>query len=657
MTATQDFRYRPDIDALRAFAVLPVVLFHLGASWLPGGFLGVDVFFVISGYLISTLLFRELHAGGIDLWAFWRRRILRILPALLVVVFATFMVGHVLLYAPDRYMLAINAAGALLSVGNITHWRNYGGYWSGDANDSPFLHTWSLGVEEQFYILYPLVLLVAWRLMKQRTWLLLVAGLVCGTALYIVASQRSPAAAFYLFPTRAWELLAGGLAAAANLRRAPGTTVATGMSVSGLALVLVAYVIATEQQQVLGALLAVTGATLVVGSGSPNAFSALGLTVRPLIVIGLISYSIYLWHWPLIVLGGAFEARNQIEINPAFYFTVSLVLGWASWRFIETPARHTHYRWAPAMLLTIALVMGGGIYELRGYNNSEPAMQFRAARWDGQRYNVTPIAEWPDYVRRRMQGIDVSPRPSVGNDAHRHGIAGRYGSHTTLDVLVLGDSHGLMWAPAIDAAARQLKINVMFMTADGTPVFFDPAKPDASREGYFLSQAQWSEFNSARLGVIRSQRPRIVLFGSSWWPDVVPEAKPLLREIVMQGSRILFIEDAPDFDIGDRNAPSYMRYLGIKPDDKGRAFSGRVDWAHSEIEMNALETLAKDCPVACRIVPVRDLYKGPDSSLLVQDSMTPTYIDDDHLSVSGAMLAKQRFVSAIAAILQEEGGK
>lgn len=251
----------------------------------------------------------------------------------------------------------------------------------------------------------------------------------------------------------------------------------------------------------------------------------------------------------------------------------------------------------------------------------------------------------------------MSPRPSVGNDAHRHGIAGRYGSHTTLDVLVLGDSHGLMWAPAIDAAARQLKINVMFMTADGTPVFFDPAKPDASREGYFFSQAQWSEFNSARLGVIRSQRPRIVLFGSSWWPDVVPEAKPLLREIVMQGSRILFIEDAPDFDIGDRNAPSYMRYLGIKPDDKGRAFSGRVDWAHSEIEMNALETLAKDCPAACRIVPVRDLYKGPDSSLLVQDSMTPTYIDDDHLSVSGAMLAKQRFVSAIAAILQEEGGK
>ena len=305
-------------------------------------------------------MFRELHAGGIDLWAFWRRRIQRILPALLVVVFATFVVGHAVLYAPDRYMLAINAAGALLSVGNITHWRNYGGYWSGDANDSPFLHMWSLGVEEQFYIVYPLVLVVAWRLLQQRTWLLLVAGLVCGTALYIVASQRSPAAAFYLFPTRAWELLAGGVAAAANLRRTPGKTAATAMSVSGLALVLAAYVIASEQHQVVGALLAVTGATLVVGSGTSNAFAALRLTVRPLIVIGLISYSIYLWHWPLIVLGGAFEARNQVEISPALYFIASLALGWVSWRFVETPARRTRYRWAPVLLLTTAVVMAGG---------------------------------------------------------------------------------------------------------------------------------------------------------------------------------------------------------------------------------------------------------------------------------------------------------
>ncbi len=147
--------YRPDIDGLRALAVLPVVLFHLGVPWLPGGFLGVDVFFVISGYLITALLLREFQKGeGGFLLAFWRRRILRILPALLAVVLATVVVGQFLLYAPDRYLLAVNAAGALTSIGNITHWLHYGGYWSADAKDSPLLHMWSLGVEEQFYLVY-----------------------------------------------------------------------------------------------------------------------------------------------------------------------------------------------------------------------------------------------------------------------------------------------------------------------------------------------------------------------------------------------------------------------------------------------------------------------------------------------------------------------
>jgi peptidoglycan/LPS O-acetylase OafA/YrhL len=360
MNATPDSRYRPDIDALRAFAVLPVVLFHLGASWLPGGFLGVDVFFVISGYLISSLLLRELRQGHINLWAFWRRRILRILPALLVMVLVTFAAGHVLLYAPDRYLLAVNAAGALLSVGNITHWRNYGGYWSGDANDSPFLHTWSLGVEEQFYILYPLALLMAWRLLKDRTWLLLVAGLLAGTMLYIVASQRSPSAAFYLFPTRAWELLAGAVAASANLRRMPSERTGKVMAQLGLVLVCIAYAFATEDWQVPGAMLAVTGAALVVVAGSSAGFDRWHLTSRPIVLIGLISYSVYLWHWPLIVLGEALQAQHQVHIAPVFILVTSLAMGWLSWRFIEMPVRHARATWVPLTVLFAAVLSGGG---------------------------------------------------------------------------------------------------------------------------------------------------------------------------------------------------------------------------------------------------------------------------------------------------------
>jgi len=263
MNSAQAPIYRSDIDALRAFAVVPVVLFHLGLNWLARGFLGVDVFFVISGYLITGLLMRELQTTGrINLLAFWCRRILRILPALIVMVLITFIAGHIFLYAPDRFNLALNAAGALLSIGNITHWRNYGGYWSADAADSPFLHTWSLGVEEQFYILYPIALLITYRTLKDRLWLLLVAGLVLGAMLYTLAMQRYPSAAFYLFPTRAWELFAGAIAATAGLKRLPGTVASSIMSLTGLVFLVGTYFFVTEEHQAAGVFISVLGQLL-----------------------------------------------------------------------------------------------------------------------------------------------------------------------------------------------------------------------------------------------------------------------------------------------------------------------------------------------------------------------------------------------------------
>lgn len=652
MNATDGLPYRSDIDVLRAFAVVPVVLFHLGVSWLPGGFLGVDVFFVISGYLITGLLLRELNAGAINLLAFWRRRILRILPALLVMVLVTFVAGHILLYAPDRYMLAVNAAGALLSFGNITHWRNYGGYWSADATDSPLLHTWSLGVEEQFYILYPITLLIAWRSLRDRTSWLLVVGLVVGAGLYAIASQRSPAAAFYLFPTRAWELLAGAVAAACNVKRPPDPASGAAMSLTGLALVVAAYLFATEGHQAEGAFGAVIGATLVVAAGSPAAFTRLRLTARPLILVGLISYSIYLWHWPLVVLGRAVEARHQIVVSPVLYFAASVGLGWISWRFIESPVRQDRRRSIPPALLLCTGVVALAIYSLRDSNNTESMADFLPARWDGERFNVNPVAAWPEFVHRRMRGIDVAPRPSGRESAYLHGIDGRYGEHRELDVLVLGDSHGLMWSPAIDAAARELRLNIRYMTADGTPVFFDPEDPQATHDAIFFSQSQWSAFNRARLKTIAEDHPRVVVIGSAWNSNHVSVAIPLLREMAARGSTVLLLEDAPDFFIGDRNAPSYMAYLGLAPDAQGRVFSKLNDIKRGADEVKAVTMLAAACSPRCSVVPTRDLYEDQKSNLLVVDGQTPVFIDDDHLSVSGAMRAQSRIKAAFNVALE-----
>ncbi|MEN1972608.1 acyltransferase family protein [Luteimonas sp. MJ204] len=655
MSAVQGFVYRPDIDALRAFAVVPVVLFHLGASWLPGGFLGVDVFFVISGYLITSLLVRELPSGAIDLFAFWRRRILRILPALLVMVVMTFVAGHVLLYAPERYMLAVNSAGALLSFGNITHWRNYGGYWSADATDSPLLHTWSLGVEEQFYVLYPIILFFAWRLLRDRTQWLLVAGLIAGGMLYAVASKRHPGAAFYLFPTRAWELLAGAVAAWVNCKRVPSAAVGAVMSIAGLLLILLTYAVATETYQAPGAFAAVLGSALVVGSGSSAAFARIGLTARIFVIVGLISYSVYLWHWPLIVLGKAVEVRQQLEFWPSLYVLASLGLGWLSWRFIETPIRRDRRHWVPLALIGSAIILGITFYSLRNVNGIEPTPHLLAARWDGERFNVNPAVTWPDSVKQRMRGIEVSPRPEGGGDIHRNGVEHRYGTHAGLDILVLGDSHGLMWAPAIDISARELGLNVRYMTADGTPIFFDPAAPEAMRDGIFFSRKQWTEFNRARSQMLQLERPPVVAIGGAWNSSTVPVAAPLLREIAQGGGKVLLVEDAPDFAIGDRNAPSYMAYLGIQPNAQGRGYSSLSDLARAADEREAIKLLADVCASACKIISTRDLYEDGDSKLLVIDQQTPVFIDDDHLSVSGALLAAPRFKAALQNSLRGRG--
>lgn len=654
MTNARGFAYRPDIDALRAIAVLPVVLFHLNPALVPGGFLGVDVFFVISGYLITSLLHRELKRGGIDLLAFWRRRILRILPALIAVVAVTCLAGSILLYAPDRYMLAVNGAAALVSLGNITHWRTSGGYWSADAKESPFLHTWSLGVEEQFYIIFPLALLFAWRLFRGRIGIALAIGLMASLALYLYGIQRSPVATFFLLPTRAWELFAGGLLAVLTLDRAPGERLATVMSIAGLAIILASYAFLTWSGQVVGTIAAVVGASLVVGSGSSSSFERMRLTARPILFIGLVSYSLYLWHWPVIVLARAAMARHDVAFHPVWLFGASLLLAVLSWRFIETPVRHSRNRWVPVSLLTVAVVGAAMLYLSRDSGSQEDVSGFASTQWHGEIYNANANQEWPAHIKRRMQGIDVAPPHAT--DSRSDGITMQHDDPGQIDIVVLGDSHGLMWAPVIDEIGKDMGLTVSFMTADGTPVFFAPDNPAALGETTFYSQAELTAFNQRRLDLIRSRTPRLVIIGASWLQDSMRFAPALLDEIVRTGAQVLLIEDPPWFKIGDRNAPQYMAYLGLKPDAAGQVWSDRIDLAGTDLASSAVQKLAESCQPQCTVIPVRDLFepKGARPGLLVANAMHPLYIDDDHLSVAGARLAKERIAAQVARALADE---
>ncbi|RUQ46737.1 acyltransferase, partial [Corynebacterium pseudodiphtheriticum] len=297
--------YRRDIDGLRAIAVLAVVLFHFGVPGFTGGFVGVDVFFVISGYLITTIIWREREAGRFSFVDFWARRARRILPALCVMMLTAVVVGWFLLAPKDYEELGRSIHNQVIFISNLFFMRQ-DGYFDVASDMKPMLHTWSLSVEEQFYIVFPLLLTLLSSQVKRWRMALLVLALASFAAC-VWTLPRYPEKAFYLLPMRAWELLAGSLLAVMPLRAYRASPIlAQGISLASLALILVAVFgyDATTDFPGAAALLPVLGVVgLIWANGQQVTLVGQLLGSRVMVGIGLISYSWYLWHWPVLVYG------------------------------------------------------------------------------------------------------------------------------------------------------------------------------------------------------------------------------------------------------------------------------------------------------------------------------------------------------------------
>lgn len=298
-------KYRPDIDGLRAVAVMAVVLHHLSSRFVPGGYVGVDVFFVISGYLITKIISREIADGTFTFTRFYERRVRRIFPVLFAVLAAVLISGYFLLLPTDYLATFRGALGTVLFSANIVFWRDLmDGYFAADAKLNPLLHMWSLGVEEQFYVVLPLLLLVCFKYLKGQV----LAVLLLATAISLLAAQfmltDKSVAVFFLLPFRAWELLAGAILAILAVPQLRARWSREALAVAGLMAILVP-VFAYDPGTAFPAMAAVPpvlGTVLLihVGAGGSTWVGHL-LQLRPVVYVGLISYSLYLWHWPLIV--------------------------------------------------------------------------------------------------------------------------------------------------------------------------------------------------------------------------------------------------------------------------------------------------------------------------------------------------------------------
>ena len=334
--------YRPDIDGLRALAVIPVVLFHAGLAGFSGGYVGVDVFFVISGYLITRLIHDEMTDGRFSIVQFYERRIRRIFPALFAMLAASVAAAAFWFMPVDFDAFSDSLAGAALSVSNFVFWRE-AGYFAGPSDLKPLLHTWSLGIEEQFYVVFPLAMLVLHRHARRYLPAVLVAAVLVSFALSVWGTRHHAGAAFYLLPFRAWELGLGALLAVGVLPTVRHRMAAEFLAAAGLLLILVPVFTYTADTRFPGwaALAPTLGAALLIHVGPLAGVVGRILRWGPLVSVGLLSYSLYLWHWPLIVFTRYLMPADLDLATSCALVAGSLAIAYASWKWIEQPFRRT----------------------------------------------------------------------------------------------------------------------------------------------------------------------------------------------------------------------------------------------------------------------------------------------------------------------------
>jgi peptidoglycan/LPS O-acetylase OafA/YrhL len=449
--------YRPDIDGLRGVAVLAVVLHHLSAPLMPGGYVGVDVFFVISGYLITRIIRLEIEKKTFIFTSFYERRARRIFPALFAVLLTTMVASYFILLPSDMLATMRGALGTLFFVSNVVFWRDMaGGYFAAtDAGLYPLLHTWSLSVEEQFYVFFPILLMICNRYFRKHIVVILVILGLLSLAAAVLLVQSKSVAVFFLSPFRAWELLVGALIAyhaVPPIRSRAMREFAAGVGLLAILLTSFTYDAKTTFPG-LAALVPVLSAAAILHAGASGpTFTSRLLQWRPLIYIGLISYSLYLWHWPLMVLVRYSLGMGPITAYVPWLLLGSLALASLSYHFIEQPFRRGQafsrrfiIASSALCIAVLSLVSGVGIKQ-EGFVERFTS---EIVQLDKARSPQIPFVNCENFSLDR--GCHLGSAEGMTN------------------MLLWGDSHLLGWAPVLDVTLTKLNTRALFAYTSACP--------------------------------------------------------------------------------------------------------------------------------------------------------------------------------------------
>jgi peptidoglycan/LPS O-acetylase OafA/YrhL len=561
--------YRRDIDGLRALSVVAVILFHARVPGFRGGFVGVDVFFVISGYLITKLLLDTPgESVGSRLRDFYARRARRILPALLVVMFAILAVAMLIVLPRDLISLGKTISFASLMLANVGAWLNIG-YFTGDGANASALHLWSIAVEEQFYLLYPLALLLVVRYFARNLRAVVLAGVLISFTLCLLGSYRSPSANFYMMPTRAWEL---GLGALLALGVMPAFVRRHSQPVAGGALLVIvgSIFLCTPDLRWPGfATLPVAIAAMLLlatGEGAPTAV-ARGLSARPLVFTGLISYSLYLWHAPVLALFGYYNVRRADAWTVAALLAVIYLLSVASWKWIERPVRTRRVLASQTGFASLALAANLALCAAGWALLHSDGLPGRFPR------DVQRIVNTPDYVEADIACMKLSTEEVQRAQLCRRGSSDPHAPR----MMVWGDSHALAIFPALESLAREHGFALYFAGRTSCQPLFGSAPAPF----YEVARIECQKFNAAMLRAVDELDPQLIVLAGFWraWnsrnirPDAdatLEDGREFARQLEMSarllassGRRLCAVRDVPHLQFDSMQALAMTRLRGV----------------------------------------------------------------------------------------------
>jgi peptidoglycan/LPS O-acetylase OafA/YrhL len=675
-------KYRPEIDGLRALAVIPVILFHGGLKLFSGGFIGVDVFFVISGYLITSIILFEMEAGTFSLRRFYERRARRILPALFFVTICCVPFALVWM-APDQLRaFGKSVIAVTLFFSNVLFWLE-SGYFTPAADQKPLLHTWSLAIEEQYYLIFPILMIAVWRFGRARVSLIIFIWIVASFAVAQTGSRRWPEATFFLISSRSWELALGALAAI--YMRSPLEINSKAREVlSAVGLCLIIYPIFTYSAKTpypgFYALAPTLGTALIILFSERTRFVGGTLSLSPIVGVGLISYSAYLWHQPLFAFYRIVHGDSPSLAILLILIAICLLIAYVTWQYIEKPARFRAPRAPFIAVATTAsvVIVGCGLFVASGTigrkfspveisqmqpptGNKDPRLAkcIQIARSD---YGFRYCSEYPHLSRKAVLYGDSHAQALFFQLADALSVHG-------IDLVMLQDADKLRFGCQIMVgsfrASGQVSPQMRQWCEERTKEISRTAN-NFSAEFLFISlrytfrlfpvpgQIDSLEFDNGEGGVGNESFREFFVFNSQNQPSFAAKDKfnvttQSLRYLIDEfGGRVIFIGPVPEvgWHVGNRNRSRIVLYGEAEQTtsiDYSR-FKIRNQFANSilhQVDGYKRALVIQPSNVFCnRLVADR---------CVAQAYGVPLYYDDDHLSNEGAKLLSEHVVHQMQA--------